>query len=458
MEDMDCSVETAVAKNLNWLETMKQSNGFGGPVVHYWRDSLDYIGPAGDWRYEGIIQSFLALYRKTKNELFLKKAIEAGDFAVLLQTESGQFKESNFESNPSFGNSGQPHEAAVVIGLTQLAIELKKQKKGQWQKYFQAAEKNIEQVLIPCFWNEPNETFQQYPKGQFDEGPNLFVPNKISTICEALCGFYDLKKDEKYLQLATSAGKTIVQLQSKEEKTRGGIFQANNREQVISYYTARCVRPLLILHEKTKKEEFRDCAVLAGVFLKNMQQEDGYFGFGFDSGLKQQLFPVFAAGSGDILLALQALGNYAPQVKRGTRWLLQQQNDNGGFRSFSGISQKNSFDTQLKKLCWQDVIPVVGWNDKTLRFLISQIDANLPPAGVEVSDRVEIETSNGTYLETPKKIEIEGTANWVFQKKEQFSDGPTAPAKRFFYALGNHSLKPVQSVGRMGWKLVKQNK
>ena len=54
----------ALARAAAWLETMRvapeahpaggdvQRGGYGGPVVHWWRDSLRYCGPGFDWRYE----------------------------------------------------------------------------------------------------------------------------------------------------------------------------------------------------------------------------------------------------------------------------------------------------------------------------------------------------------------------------------------------------------------------
>jgi hypothetical protein len=44
-----------------WLESMRGPGGYGGPVAHWWRQSLLYTGPGLDWRYEGIILGYLAL-------------------------------------------------------------------------------------------------------------------------------------------------------------------------------------------------------------------------------------------------------------------------------------------------------------------------------------------------------------------------------------------------------------
>ncbi len=43
-----------------WLEGSRVEyagggGGYGGPVVHWWRDSLLFCGPGFDWRYEGVI-------------------------------------------------------------------------------------------------------------------------------------------------------------------------------------------------------------------------------------------------------------------------------------------------------------------------------------------------------------------------------------------------------------------
>ena len=55
-----------------WLETMRGPGGYGGPVAHWWQQSLMYTGPGLDWRYEGIIEGYLQLWARTGKQMVTK--------------------------------------------------------------------------------------------------------------------------------------------------------------------------------------------------------------------------------------------------------------------------------------------------------------------------------------------------------------------------------------------------
>ena len=112
-----------ISKNISWLQTMKQPSGYSGPVPHYWEDCFNYIGPGRDWRYEGIIISYLELYEKTKDNKFLRLAKEAGNHLVNNQLKIGCFNNSGFDGNPSIIKGSMPHDTAASIGLMKLALK-----------------------------------------------------------------------------------------------------------------------------------------------------------------------------------------------------------------------------------------------------------------------------------------------------------------------------------------------
>src|SRR3972149_10196250 len=72
-----------------WLEGMRQVGGYGGPVVHWWDDCLEYTGPGLDWRYEGVIIGYLNLWAASGEECWLAKAKKGGDDLVAGQLPSG---------------------------------------------------------------------------------------------------------------------------------------------------------------------------------------------------------------------------------------------------------------------------------------------------------------------------------------------------------------------------------
>jgi hypothetical protein len=173
------AVDYLVARLDLWLDTMRGPAGYGGPVVHWWRDCLAFCGAAMDWRYEGIIAGYLTLYELTGAARWLDKAKRAGDDLLGGQTPSGHFWNSEFELNPGVG--GTPHEAAADIGLLLLARALKAQGHADWERYLHAARRNLQRFYIEQLWYEP--------EGIFWDDPNhyTFVPNKSATLIEALC-------------------------------------------------------------------------------------------------------------------------------------------------------------------------------------------------------------------------------------------------------------------------------
>ncbi|MHB1414322.1 MAG: hypothetical protein ACYC1C_03650 [Chloroflexota bacterium] len=168
-------IDRTVGRLDAWLESMRGEGGYTGPVVHWWENSWLYTGPATDWRYEGIICGYLELFRRTGDSRWLARARRAGDDVRLAQLPDGRFATSSFQHGPQAG--GTPHEAAVDIGLLELAKELRRIGIADWQLDAESAELNIDRYQL-TLWNGRGFADQSYI-------PTL-VPNKNGTIAEAL--------------------------------------------------------------------------------------------------------------------------------------------------------------------------------------------------------------------------------------------------------------------------------
>ena len=445
----------ALANGLEWVETWHQKGGYGGPVVHYWNNSFHYTGPRQDWRVEGLMATFLALDRPPQKGLsarseWLNKAYALGKHAVDAQRKDGSFIISEFEETPGFWHSAQPHECAVDIGLLLLGERLQNRQDADATIFIHAAERNLKKILIGKFWNEKEQTFQQYQRGQFDEAPNLFVPNKIATACEALVRAYQLTHQKEYLEYAEKAAKKILELQSSAKETRGGIFQSNRGERIITIYTARCVRPLLLLGKVTGKHAYTRAAKQAAKFMAAQQNKHGGFDFGTTETGEKITFPRFVAGSGEILSALHQAGGFASAYARGMKWLLTHQHSNGGFSSFEGLTQKNTFDKTLSGASWMDELAVVGWNDKALRLLAENFSGKLP---VSTNTRTwKTDCGDETLEEGEKIVHVRGTTPYTFRKHALFSDSPLNPIKHALLSLAKHSHQVPRTIGSTGFR------
>jgi hypothetical protein len=411
-------LEELIANNISWLQTMKQRGGYSGPVVHYWRDSLNYIGPGLDWRYEGLITAFIALFKKTREDQFLDMAVECGDHLIKNQLPSGNFPNSNFESNPSLRGGATPHEPAACIGLLGLAKKLKELGKD-WKPYFASARRNMDEYLLKVLWDGRKNTFFQY---RYDR--RTHVPNKIATITEFLLKLYDLTGEKRYFKYAIKNADFIISQQNLDE-FYGGIYQSDDKNKIITFYVARCIPALIEIYKLTKDEKYLEASLTAGEFIKKMENKKGGFYFGFikgEEGFKLYKYPVWIAGSGDIVRALLYLNEYERcNVGKNLNWIIENIDANGGVRTSYGMSHKNKLGEYTQKPSWRDVLHVVGWNDKSLRLFSELLEKDASITFDHELSAIEISCIDGTYYEDEKIIRIEGDEKHLFDKRSTYS-------------------------------------
>jgi hypothetical protein len=414
---MNKTLQHAIATNLSWLNTMKQKKGYAGPVIHYWQDSINFIGPSMNWCYEGLIAAFLTLYKKTQQEKFLHLAIEAGNHLLKSQLASGIFLNSHFEANPSLGRGSTPHDTAATLSLIYLADVLK-QERRDYLPYLHAAQKNIENYHLRFLFDADTLLFRQC----LGEKTHLYVPNKLATIIELLLAVDEITSQNKYRKIIEANADCILQHQDKGLMA-GGIYQTEQHTMIISLYTARCIPALLKMYKATGKKKYYQAAKAAGEFLKTMRNPEGGYHFGYiktKGEWKMFKYPIFIAGSGDITRALLLLGE-KNIAKEDVNWLLKHQMPTGAFMTSYGMNLKNR-EIEIKEISWRDVIPVVGWNDKTLRLLAEVLPPNTSIPSEESKFPYKRECSDACYKEDQEKIKIEGKKeSHVFYKKRYFS-------------------------------------
>jgi len=450
-------IENKISSNISWLQSMKQKGGYGGPVVHYWQDCLRYIGPGTDWRYEGLVQAFLELHKKTGQEEFLSLAIECGDFLVGSQQCNGTFFNSGFEANPTFSKGSTPHDSTVNTTLLKLASALK-EKELQWEKYYQSAMKNYRQFHLGKLFIKQKGLFAQYPKENAARVPNAFVPNKMASIIEMLLEMNNISKDNELVKLAVKNAEFILKMQETEISS-GGIFQANNKNKIITIYNARCVPPLLKLFDETGNYKLLESALLVCKFIKKMENPEGGFDFGYlKSGgeLKKFRFPVFIAGSSEIIRALIEAKKYDSSIKvkgKNTDFILENMLRSGGIKTSQGMLLKNSEETKIRGESWRDVLPATGWNDKALRLLAMQAKKNSHIELYREFTSCSVNCIDGKYSEDQEKIVISGNENFLFSKNKMFEGDNTMMKKILFSSFSVAKRLGIKS--SVGSKIMK---
>ena len=369
-----------------WLDNMRGPGGYGGPVVHWWRDSLIFCGPGLDWRYEGIIAAYLTLFDRTGQTQFLDKARRAGNDIVGGQLADGTLRNSSFERNPVSG--GTPHEAAADIGLLLLARTLRTLSEPDWERYLRVAEDNIRRVLVGRLWSEDQLLFT--------DGGAWFVPNKAATIIEALCLLAELTGREEYiLRYVVPTADAILKHQvfAAGDRLDGAIAQASvggrRVEQYFPYYAARTISGLCAAYRAAGGERYLEAATSAANFLVRCREEDGGSPQVLYPGGRINRYPRWIAGAGDILRALEVVRSHGFSVdtKPTLGWIMAGQLPSGTFKAAHGFRSQISQRPPRGSPDVRDVLPVVGWNDKAFRALaglVENVPGSYTPSPVEL--------------------------------------------------------------------------
>ena len=373
-------VSGAVRRLESWLETMRvpagahgEGPGYGGPVVHWWRDSVVFCGPGYDWRYEGIIHGFVTLFRQSGDVGWLTKAVRAGDELIGAQLPSGTYRLSRFEQNP--GTAGTPHEGAVDAALLALASKLRSCGDARWTQYAGAARRNLVEHYIGRMWDDDARWFRDTM-----ELPS-FVPNKAATLIEALLALEEIEgQDEWSVRYARPTVDAIVRLQAPRDAgaLAGGIPQnvlnGTVVEKYFPLYVARCIPALIQAGARFDDDRYVESALEAGRFLLRWRESDGGFPQVIYADGRVNRYPRWIAAMGDILRALELLTEHglAFDSRSSLRWLLDGQRPTGAVSVAQGFESAVSQRAPHGPADARDLLPVAGWCDKAFRYLAAQ--------------------------------------------------------------------------------------
>jgi uncharacterized protein YyaL (SSP411 family) len=381
------SIGVTISRLDAWLDGMRCDDGYGGPVAHWWRDSLLYCGAGLDWRYEGIICGYITLFDRTGDSKWLVKARRAADDLVNGQLPDGRYRNSSFEGNPLPG--GTPHEAAADVGLLVLVGAMRSARQDGWQVYLDAAERNLFEYHIESLWDQPHQ--------RFSDGDGTFVPNKAATIIEALCRLAEVTGDGQGVErLVVSTADAILahQVRRPGNTLDGAISQATIKgrrvDQFFPYYVARCIPGLIAAFQALGHTRYLEAARAAATFLDRARDGDGAFPQVVYQHGRTNRYPRWVAATGDIIRVLELLRPLGIDVdlRPTTRWLIEGQLPTGGVRIAAGFSALTRQRETAKPPDVRDFLPVVGWNDKAFHGLTALLPGGsslhaVSPAEVE---------------------------------------------------------------------------
>lgn len=371
----DSAASNTLTRLSAWFDSMHGlSHGYTGPIAHWWESCLLYAGPMIDWRYEGILCGYVTLFEKTGHPYWLDRAVAAGENARRGQLPDGRFRNSSFQAGPIEG--GTPHEAAVDVGLLELARVLRATGDERGEGFFQAARHNLLNYQIACLWN--GHAFRDQPWNQ------TLVANKNATTVEALLLYQELSGEDMALYISGAAELVLSAQVTEPGPQRGGVVHLGTHRHrlAVGIYTARCASALVRLFQATSQARYLDGARAMGRFLLTLVTEGGtYFGYYPDGRLI--VCPRWISPSGDVLRALLALQPYDDILSQAIDTLVSAlantQLPSGGIPTAYGLGRKGDTRPHTGLPDFRDVLPVVGWNDKAFRALALVAPVAAPP-------------------------------------------------------------------------------
>jgi hypothetical protein len=378
--DRQQAINTAVGDLDRWLDTMRGPRGYTGPSADWWRQGFTWTGTALDWRYEGIIAGYLALWRRTGNGHWLAKAQWAGDDLLAGQSPSGHFSYGPAKLGSYL--EGAPHGAACAAALLELALVLLETHSEAWQPYATAAELTIHGALLGELWDPDHQVFRDRA------GTDMFLPDQSAAVCEALFRHAELRKNTGLIEAyALPALRAIVARQVRADEPLAGAipYRVSGPRQPAQYLpicVARCIPALVQGYTWTHEERFLEAAWRAFAFIQRWRNDDGSAPAVVYPGGRSNQYPHWIAATGDILHAATILRQHgiSTDTCATLSWLLDGQDASGGIATAQGLGAQAL--QRLQRLPdVRDLRHIPAWCDKAFRAL-----ANLATA-VTPSDR-----------------------------------------------------------------------
>jgi hypothetical protein len=260
---------------------------------------------------------------------------------------------------------GTPHEAAADSGLLELAQTLRRLNDTAWLRYFKAAQYNVYSYLLGKLWN--GQGFRDQPWNE------TLVPNKNATTIEALI-LYETVSGEDMSAYIPPAIEVILSAQEKDGPRAGGTVHlgSGHHRLAIGIYTARSIGGLLRAYERQPKDQWLEAVSQAIRFIRGLFSSDGP-AFGRYPNGELISGPLLIAGAGDLLRAFASCQQYGLAAETDVRWLMnwliQSQSPSGGVPTGAGFARRGDSRPYTGLPEFRDLLPVVGWNDKTFRAL-----------------------------------------------------------------------------------------
>ena len=402
----------ALSALLGWFDTIRVSDGYGGPAIATRAQCLAWCGPAPDWRLEGILDARSRLLGggpEMREKLL-------GDLGALgrAQLGDGSFRNSYFEWNPFEG--GMPHEPAALAAALRARRAL-----AAIGTDVPGLAGTVERALLGrhlrLLWNKSLRTARDWEITDFEFGQAVTAAAVLDLLLEWTDWQGGFGKLEPH---AEGLIDWLIKLQKQEGALAGGILASNRRGSGISpFHTARCLGPLRAAARRMNHSGAAKAADQAAAFLQAQALPEGGFKRLLWSWRPESTRPVFTGAVAAILSALHDDGALDDGLRaRQEAWMFARITPTGAFRNAEGFG---SVLGRPGRDDWRDWVPCAGWQDKILAYLSRRCAGlSLPaaPAG-DFENAVRVDGKPGFVRENAARLEIERAGTLVFRWNKQ---------------------------------------
>ncbi len=356
-----------------WLETLRGAGGYYGPVVGLRGVAMAWCGPGHDWRWEGLLDGWIALHRRTGDAAYIARMEAALRDLRQAQLANGAFRNSFFESNPLEG--GMPYEPAMMAAVLRTGRYLQEQGRPWPDGTAAMIERFVERRLVKELWNKVLGTFNNWLQSEFE----IYSPPAVAAIVETLCDYAELTDTaQRWLPFVTGAADSLLKSQVRTGPLAGALPVSNREGASASpYLAARCLPALARLHRYTGEARFAAARDALTDFVRQALLPAGGVPSMVYANRPARVAPLFLGATAGTLTALDRTDSLdAALASVHVRWLLERQTASGAFDTAVGFG---AGAPKPGRQDWRDAWPVCGWADKVYA-LLARLGADTVPA------------------------------------------------------------------------------
>ena len=360
-----------------WIQTWTDAKGgIHGYVVHHHQDCLLILVP-DTWTQSPILMAHSALYEKTGEQKWLKKATMEAKYLCAhylrdLHVYHAATHEYKHKSKPPLIGNALP-----TLAILDFVSKIDKEQNPIFDLVLDVTTDNIENYFLKQQWDKKNCTFYGHfePIGRTGR-PHIH--NMTSLAISALIAYARVTDKFDFVEdYAIPAGEHILSCQNMTGENSYGGYPYNDgrsRNLYFSLYHAITMRGIIDLYEFTHDKEFLNSANIAAKHLMRLIDEETHLFFHRVKREKIIRYPQWLAGSGTIIHQIRRLEPHGCRydLNRTINSLLEQQHPHGGFPTFLGFSDLFSpklFPAEPEKRKWRDVLATPNWNCFTFELL-----------------------------------------------------------------------------------------